>query len=143
MKNTFLLLTVLTIFLACGKTDDISDACISSCPPSTPGKINLAIEDHTAIDITNLVVTINGSTVPFSLLPKREQGSYSCWKGYDNIESITSIQFNIGDGAVYQETVNYLNLPQEKEYSIDIRAEVGGELRIQLVEAPGCVSDAN
>ena len=142
MKKTFLFLAAFTLILACGKTDDISDACITSCPPSVPGKINLAIEDHTALDIKNLTVTINGENVAFPLFPKRIQGNYSCWKSFDEIESISLITFNIDENAVHQETVNYEDLPNEKEFTIDISSIASG-LRIQLVEAPGCVSDAN
>ena len=142
MKKTFLFLAVFTLILACGKTDDISDACITSCPPSVPGKINLAIEDHTTFDIKNLTVTINGENVAFPLFPKSVQGSYSCWTSFDEIEAISLIAFNIGENSVHQETVNYENLPSEKEFTIDISSIASG-LRIQLVEAPGCVSDAN
>jgi len=142
MKKTFLLLTVFTLFLACGKTDEVSDACITSCPPSVPGKINLAIEDHTTFDIKNLTVEINGENVTFPLFPKSIQGSYSCWKSFDKIESISFIEFNIGENAVHQEMVNYEDLPNEKEFTIDISTITSG-LRVQLVEAPGCVSDAN
>ena len=143
MKNTFLLLILLTIFLACGKTDEMTNACISSCNASTPGKVNLAIENHTALDIKNLTLTINGTSTPFSLFPKSNQGSYSCWMGYTEIESISFIEFNIGNNAVHQESLNYENLPREKEFAIDIRSEVDGAIRIQLVEAPDCVSDVN
>ena len=143
MKKTFLFLTVLTVLFACGKTDELSDACITSCPPSVPGKINLAIENHTNLAIKNLTLEINGEIVPFALFPKSLQGSYSCWKSYDEITSITNIEFNIGDNAVLQEPVNYRNLPSEREFAIDIQALENGEFRFQLVEAPSCISDAN
>lgn len=141
MKKIFLFLTVFTLLVACGKTDEVSDACITSCPPSVPGKVNLAIEDHTALDIKNLKLEINGEMVSFALFPKSLQGSYSCWKPYTKIESITSIEFNIGENAVHQETVNYQNLPSEKEFTIDI-SSVSSGIRVQLVEAPSCISDA-
>ncbi len=143
MKKTFLFLTVLTVLFACGKTDELSDACITSCPPSVPGKINLAIENHTNLAIKNLTLEINGETVPFALFDKSLQGSYSCWKSYDEIASITNIEFNIGDNAVLQEPVNYRNLPSEREFAIDIQSLDNGEFRFQLVEAPACISDAN
>ena len=142
MKKTFLLLVALTFFWTCGQPDEFSDACITNCSPSVPGKINLAIEDHTSFDIQNLTLTINGEIVAFPLFPKSMQGSYSCWQSFDEVESITFIEFNLGDNAVHQETVNYENLPDEKEFSIDISAVASG-IRVQLVEAPDCVSDAN
>lgn len=139
--QTLRFLTVLTFLFACGKTDEISDACITSCPPSVPGKINIAIEDHTSFDIKNLTLEINGETVPFALFSKSLQGSYSCWKSYTKIESISFIEFNIGENAVHQETVNYEDLPNEKEFTIDI-SSVSSGIRVQLVEAPCCISDA-
>jgi len=142
MKKAIFFLTFITLFLACGKTDDISDACITSCSPSVPGKINIAIEDHTTFDIKNLTLEINGESFAFPLLPKGLQGSYSCWQSFDEVDLISSVEFNIGDNAIHQEIVNYENLSDEREFSIDI-SSVSSGLRIQLVEAPGCVSDVN
>lgn len=143
MKKTCLLLILLPLFFACENNDDITDTCISNCSTSTPGRINLAIENHTSLDIKNLVLIINGSATSFKLLPKSIQGSYSCWQTFDNIELISSIEFDIGENASFQEMVNYRNLSREREFAIDIQSLADEELRIQLVEAPSCVSDAN
>jgi len=140
MKKTFLFLTLFTLILACGKPDDFSDACITTCSPSVPGKINIAIEDHTDLDISNFTLEINGEMVLFPLIPKREQGNYSCWQNFDEIESITLIKFTIDDNEVQETIVNYENLPNSKEFAIDI-SSTANEFRIQLIEYPGCISD--
>ena len=140
MKKAFLLLTILPLFFACGKED--SGACISNCNSSVPGQINIAIEDHTDLNISDVVLTINGQASLFSLTSKATTGSYSCWKSFPQVESITAIEFKVGDTSNYSENVNYGNLTDAREYAIDIRA-VNDEFRIQLVQSPDCVSDAN
>jgi len=138
MKKIILFLATTILLFACGKNNEISDACITSCPPSVPGKINLAIENHTTFDINNLTLTINGESLAFPLLPKNLQGSYSCWQSFDEVDLISSVEFNIGDTAIHQEIVNYENLSDEREFSIDI-SSISSGLRIQLMEAPGQV----
>jgi len=140
MKKTFLFLPLFILILACGKSDEFSDACITTCSPSIPGQINIAIEDHTDLDIRNFTLEINGEMVFFPLIPKREQGSYSCWQTFDEIESITLVRFTIGDNEVQETIVNYENLPNSKEFTIDISSTTN-EFRVQLIESPGCVSD--
>lgn len=142
MKKTILFLLTTIILFSCGKPDEISDACITSCSPSVPGKINLSIENHTDLNISNFSLTINEEIVPFPLIPKRIQGSYSCWQSFDEIEIISLVSFTVDENEVQEVMVNYENLPNEKEFAIDIRS-TGSEFRIQLVEAPDCVSDAD
>ena len=44
-----------TLF-SCEKEPAFTDTCITSCSPSIPGKINIAIEDHTGLDVKNLTM---------------------------------------------------------------------------------------
>jgi len=143
MKKSILFLAIVTTFFACGKDPLVSDACITSCATSSPGKINIAIEDHTGLDIKNYTMEINGTTVAFDLFPKNEQGSYSCWQTFDEVDLITNIQFNLGDNSTHQEIVEYQNLAKKREYSIDITSDPDIGIRIQLVSSPDCVSSAN
>ena len=83
---------------------------------------------------------INGITVAFDLIPKSSRGKYSCWKSFDAVESITLIQFNIGNNSVHQEFVNYENIANQKEFSIDIKSDDTEGMLIQLVGDPDCVS---
>ncbi len=143
MKKSILFLAIIATFFACGKDPLISDTCITSCSPSVPGKINIAIEDHTELDIKNFVMDINGTTVPFTLFPKIEKGSYSCWQSFDEVDLITNIQFNIGENSIHQEIVEYRNLDSKREYSIDIKSDPTEGIRVQLVTSPDCVSSPN
>ena len=142
MKKIILFLVTTIVLFSCGKPEEFSDACITTCSPSVPGKINLAIEDHTDLNIRDLSLIINGEIVSFPLIAKRNQGSYSCWKTFDEIESISQLRFTIDENDMQQEEVNYENLPIRKEYAIDISSTPDG-LRFQLVESPNCVSDAD
>ena len=131
------------LFLACGKAPEITNTCITSCSTSVPGKINLAIEDHTDLEIKNFSMEVNGQRVNLPLLPKAEQGSYSCWLSFDEVELITMIQFDYGDNGIHTETVNYENLAPTREYSIDIQSNDEVDIRVQLVSSPDCVSSPN
>lgn len=140
MKKAFLFLAILPLFFACDKEE--SGACISNCNSSIPGQINIAIEDHTNLNLSNVILTINGQASVFSLISKATTGNYSCWKSFPEVTSITSIEFNVGDASNYSEIVNYQNLSNSREYSIDIR-NVNDEFRVQLVQSPDCISDAD
>jgi len=143
MKNSILFLAVIALFFSCGKDPLVSDACITSCSPSVPGQINIAVEDHTELDIKNFVMDINGTSVAFPLFPKSQKGSYSCWQSFDEVDLIANIQFNIGDNSVHQEIVEYRNLDNKREYSIDITTDPVEGVRVQLASSPDCVSSAN
>lgn len=143
MKKSILFLAIISTFFACGKDPLVSDTCITSCSPSVPGKINIAIEDHTELDIKNFVMDINGTTTSFNLLPKSDKGSYSCWQSFDEVELISNIQFNIGANSMHTEIVEYQNLDSKREYSIDIKSDPTTGLRVQLVASPDCVSSPN
>ncbi len=140
MKKSILFLAIIATFFACGKDPLVSDACITSCSPSVPGKINIAIEDHTELDIKNFTMDINSTTTAFTLFPKGNKGSYSCWQTFNEVGLITNIQFNIGDNSIHQEIVEYRNLENKREYSIDITSDPTEGIRVQLVTAPDCVS---
>ena len=140
MKKALVLVALLSIFNACTKEE--TGSCISNCNASTPGKINIAIENHTDLDIKNVVLTINNQLTPFNSIPKARQGSYSCWKTFDKIDFISFTEFNIGSDSIYSEVCNYKNLSRIQEYSMDIRM-VNDVIRIQLTQSPSCVSDAD
>ncbi len=143
MKKSILFSAVIALFFACGKDPLISNTCITRCSPSVPGQINIAVEDHTELDINNLVMDINGTTMSFDLFSKSERGSYSCWQSFNEVDLITNIQFNLGDDTVHQEIVEYQNLANKREYSIDITANSAEDIRIQLVASPDCISSPN
>lgn len=143
MRKLILLIAFLATFFSCGKENTFTDTCISSCSPSTPGRINIAVEDHTGLDIRNLTMEINGTVTNFSLFPKAEKGAYSCWQSFDKVDLITSIQFEIGDNATHIESVAYNDLTATREYSIDIRSDEVNGISVQLVSSPDCVSSAN
>lgn len=143
MKKTTLFLAIIATFFACGKDRLVSNACITSCSPSVPGQINIAIEDHTELDLNNLVMDINGNTVAFPLIPKNDRGSFSCWQTFDDVDLIANIQFNIGEDSIHQEIVEYRNLDNSREYAIDITSDPTEGIQVQLVTGPDCVSSSN
>ena len=143
MKKSILFSAIIALFFACGKDPLISNTCITRCSPSVPGQINIAIEDHTDLDIKNLVMDINGTTMAFDLFPKSERGSYSCWQSFDEVDLITNIQFSLGDDSVHEEIVEYRNLANKRKYSIDITSDEEEGISIQLVASPDCVSSPN
>jgi len=143
MRKLILLVAVVAIFFGCEKEPTFTDTCITSCSPSIPGKINIAVEDHTGLDIKNFTAEINGTLVAFDLFPKAEKGTYSCWQSFDEVNLITSIKFDIGDNATHTENVNYRNLTNTREYAIEIESDDVTGIRVQLESSPDCVSSAN
>ncbi len=143
MRKLILMIAILVTFFSCGKDPEFTDTCITSCAPSIPGKINIAIEDHTGLDIKNFTAEINGSIVTFDLFSKTEKGSYSCWKSFDEVDLITSIKFDIGNNATHTESVEYRNLTNTREYAIEIDSDDVTGIRVQLESSPDCVSSAN
>ncbi|MEM6321082.1 MAG: hypothetical protein AAF960_25685 [Bacteroidota bacterium] len=142
MRNSFLLLVLFLIFGNCGQNDDLPQGCITRCAPSTPGLLNIAIENRTEEAIRDLKVTIDGTVTAFPLFDKAGRGSYSCWKSYEKVDLISLIEFTREDGTTYQEEVAYEDLALIREYSIEISG-AADNLRIQLTKRPNCISDAD